>query len=176
MTALLEVRDLYVRYPRSRRLINQLTGRGNAWLDVVEGISLEVSEGETLAIVGESGSGKTSLIMALMGLTTANRGDVSYAGKTVVRDAHGRLQPDRRRVAMMFQDPVGSLSPRMTVRSLLAEPFHIHKVRDKDIDTEVLRILDMVGLSEEFADRYPHQLSGGQARRIGVARALALNP
>jgi oligopeptide/dipeptide ABC transporter ATP-binding protein len=176
MTALLEVRDLYVRYPRSRRLINQLTGRGNAWLDVVEGISLEVSEGETLAIVGESGSGKTSLIMALMGLTTANRGDVSYAGETVVRDAHGRLQPDRRRVAMMFQDPVGSLSPRMTVRSLLAEPFHIHKVRDKDIDTEVLRILDMVGLSEEFADRYPHQLSGGQARRIGVARALALDP
>ena len=176
MTALLEVRDLFVRYPRSRRLINQLTGRGNAWLDVVEGVSLDVSEGETLAIVGESGSGKTSLIMALMGLTTANRGDVTCEGKTVLRDARGRLQPDRRRVAMMFQDPVGSLSPRMTVRSLLAEPFHIHKVRGKDIDTEVLRLLDMVGLNEEFANRYPHQLSGGQARRIGVARALALDP
>ena len=176
MTALLEVRELFVRYPRSRRLVNQLTGRGNAWLDVVEGVSLDVHEGETLAIVGESGSGKTSLIMALMGLITASRGDVRYAGKPVPRNSRGRLQPDRRRVAMMFQDPVGSLSPRMTVRSLLAEPFQIHDVRDRDIESEVLRLLDLVGLSAAFADRYPHQLSGGQARRIGVARALALDP
>lgn len=176
MTALLKIRDLFVRYPRNRRLINQLTGRTAAWVDVVEGVSLDIKAGETLAIVGESGSGKTSLIMALMGLVTARRGEVRYAGQLVGRDERGRLQPDRRRVAMMFQDPVGSLSPRMTVRSLLAEPFRIHGDGSADLDAEVSRLLDLIGLNAEFADRYPHQLSGGQARRIGVARALALGP
>ena len=95
MTTLLEVRDLFVRYPRSRRLINQLTGRTRAWVDVVEGVSLDIRAGETLAIVGESGSGKTSLIMALMGLVIARRGDVRYRGQLVGRDTRGRLLPDR---------------------------------------------------------------------------------
>ena len=176
MTALLQVRDLYVRYPRSRRLINQLTGRGAAWVDVVEGVSLDVGRGETLAIIGESGSGKTSLIMALMGLVTARRGDVRFNGGAVGRNVRGRLLPDRRRIAMMFQDPAGSLSPRMKVRSLLAEPYRIHPGVAEDPEAEVQRLLDLVGLSPEFADRYAHQLSGGQARRIGVARSLALHP
>jgi oligopeptide/dipeptide ABC transporter ATP-binding protein len=176
MTSLLEVRDLFVRYPRSRRLINQLRGRGTSWVDVVEGVSFDVRRGETFAIIGESGSGKTSLIMALMGLVIARRGEVHYDGLPVSRDRRGNLLPDRRRIAMMFQDPAGSLSPRMTVRSLLAEPFHIHPGISEDVDAEVHRLLELVGLGDEFAGRYPHQLSGGQARRIGVARALALQP
>ncbi len=176
MTSVLQVRDLFVRYRRERRLVNQLRRRGAAWVDVVEGVALDVARGETLAIVGESGSGKTSLVMALMGLITARRGQVTFRGEEVSRNRRGRLQPDRRRVAMMFQDPVGSLSPRMTVRRLLAEPFRIHGEDQVDVGEEVDRLLGMVGLTSEFADRYPHQLSGGQARRVGVARALALEP
>lgn len=176
MTALLEVREFYVRYPRARRLFNQITGRTSPWVEVVMGVSLEIRRGETLAIVGESGSGKTSLAMAMMGLAVARRGQVLFEGEEIGRDGRGRLEPDRHRIAMMFQDPAGSLSPRMTVRSLLAEPFRIHGIEGKDPDSEVSRLLDLVGLSEDFAARYPHQLSGGQARRIGVARALALDP
>jgi peptide/nickel transport system ATP-binding protein len=127
-------------------------------------------------VVGESGSGKTTLAMALMGLVPSHRGEVRVDGKLLAQDRRGMLLPDRQRVAMMFQDPVGSLSPRMTVRAALAEPFRIHRSGGVDVDAEALRLLALVGLGPEFADRYPHQLSGGQARRIGVARALALEP
>ena len=86
------------------------------------------------------------------------------------------MKPVRRRMPMMFQDPVGSLSPRLSVRSLLSEPFVIHGLSDRDLNAEVTRLLALVGLPRDFADRYPHQLSGGQARRVGVARAIALDP
>jgi oligopeptide/dipeptide ABC transporter ATP-binding protein len=172
MSAVLSIRDVCVRYPLSRGFRRTAP----AHVDVVHGVSLEIGRGETIAIVGESGSGKTTLAIAVCGLAPLHSGEVHIDGKRVERDRHHRLKPDRRRVALMFQDPVGSLSPRMTVRRLLAEPFLIHKVNGKDPQQEALRLLTMVGLGEEFADRYPHQLSGGQARRVGVARALALGP
>ncbi|NCF25119.1 MAG: ATP-binding cassette domain-containing protein [Gammaproteobacteria bacterium] len=175
MSTLLSVQNAHVRYPRTGRLATQLTGGHQRWVNVVRGVSLEIGKGETLAIVGESGSGKTTLAMALMGLVPMYEGDVSFEEQALAQGPRGRLRPDRERVAMMFQDPVGSLSPRMTVRAALAEPFEIHG-RDVATDDEVVRLLDLVGLPAEFADRYPHQLSGGQARRIGVARALALEP
>jgi oligopeptide/dipeptide ABC transporter ATP-binding protein len=175
MSTLLHVRDAHVRYPRAGRLAARLTGSHDPWVNVVRGVSLEIGRGETLAVVGESGSGKTTLVMALMGLVPLHRGEVTVEGETLAQGPRGRLRPDRERVAMMFQDPVGSLSPRMTVRDALAEPFEIHG-RDVAADDEVVRLLDLVGLPPEFAERYPHQLSGGQARRIGVARALALEP
>ncbi|MDH3785627.1 MAG: ATP-binding cassette domain-containing protein, partial [Acidobacteriota bacterium] len=99
-----------------------------------------------------------------------------YNGEEVLRDARERLQPDRRRVVLMFQDATGSLSPRMNVRSQLLEPFEIHSMDKGDRDQRVSRLLDAVGLSERLADAYPHELSGGQARRVGIARALALEP
>jgi oligopeptide/dipeptide ABC transporter ATP-binding protein len=175
MSTLLTVRDAHVRYPRIDRLRARLTGDHQPWVNVVRGVSLEIPRGQTLAVVGESGSGKTTLAMALMGLVPMHHGEVSFEGQAMTQGPRGRLRPDRKRVAMMFQDPVGSLSPRMTVRSALSEPFEIHGVAG-DTDAEVARLLDLVGLPSEFADRYPHQLSGGQARRIGVARALALEP
>ena len=165
MSALLSVRDLRVRY----------AVRGG-FVDVVHGVSLDIRRGETTAIVGESGSGKTTLAMALCGLAPVYGGEVRFEGQLLQRDRKNQLNPDRRRVALMFQDPVGSLNPRMTVRKALAEPFRIHKVREVNPDREALRLLDKVGLGVDFADRYPHQLSGGQARRVGVARALALRP
>jgi oligopeptide/dipeptide ABC transporter ATP-binding protein len=175
MNKLLAVSNARVRYPRTDRLRARLTGNHQPWVNVVRGVSLEIGKGETLAVVGESGSGKTTLALALMGLVPMQDGEVSFEGQALARGPRGRLRPDRARVAMMFQDPVGSLSPRMTIRAALAEPFEIHG-RAVDTDEEVARLLDMVGLPIEFARRYPHQLSGGQARRIGVARALALEP
>jgi oligopeptide/dipeptide ABC transporter ATP-binding protein len=165
MSTLLAVNDLRVRYPV----------RGGS-VDVVHGVSLDIKRGETTAIVGESGSGKTTLAMALCGLAPVCGGEVRFEGELLQRDRKNRLNPDRRRVALMFQDPVGSLNPRMTVRKALAEPFRIHKIESVDPDREALGLLDKVGLGADFADRYPHQLSGGQARRVGVARALALRP
>jgi len=175
MSVLLAVRDLKVGYPRTGGFALR-TRSSASRVDVVHGVSLNVEAGETVAIVGESGSGKTTLAMALCGLAPVLAGEVRFDGRILERDANGRLQPDRKRVALMFQDPVGSLSPRMTVRKLLAEPLLIHRIGADDPDREALRLLSLVGLGEDFANRYPHQLSGGQARRIGVARALALNP
>jgi oligopeptide/dipeptide ABC transporter ATP-binding protein len=166
MSTLMTVRDLRVSYPLSR----------SSKVDVVHGVSLDIHRGQTMAIVGESGSGKTTLAMALCGLAPASSGEVCFNGETLERDRNNRLQPDRKRIALMFQDPVGSLSPRMTIRKALAEPFRIHRTGTKKPDQEALRLLSLVGLGESFADRYPHQLSGGQARRVGVARALALQP
>ena len=165
MSSLLSVNDLRVRYPV----------RGGS-VDVVHGVSLDIKRGETTAIVGESGSGKTTLAMALCGLAPVYGGEVRFEGELLHRDRKNRLNPDRKRVALMFQDPVGSLNPRMTVRKALAEPFRIHKIESVDPDREALGLLDKVGLGADFADRYPHQLSGGQARRVGVARALSLRP
>jgi oligopeptide/dipeptide ABC transporter ATP-binding protein len=165
MSTLLAVNDLRVRYPV----------RGG-FVDVVHGVSLDIRRGETTAIVGESGSGKTTLAMALCGLAPVHGGQVRFEDELLQTDRKNRLNPDRRRVALMFQDPVGSLNPRMTVRKALAEPFRIHKIKSVDPDSEALALLNKVGLGADFADRYPHQLSGGQARRVGVARALALRP
>ncbi len=173
---LLDVRDAHVRYPRTRTLAERIGRAGNPWVDVVRGVSLRVRAGETVAIVGESGSGKTTLAMALMGLVPMHRGDVAVDGQSLARDRRSRLMPDRARIAMMFQDPVGSLSPRMTVCSALAEPFVIHGKGNGPRADQANRLLDMVGLDRTMGDRYPHQLSGGQARRVGVARALALHP
>ena len=132
-------------------------------------------QGTTLAIVGESGSGKSTLARAIVGLTPIAAGAVLFDGK----DPFAAGTADRayhRDVAMMFQDPVSSLSPRRTVQSLIAEPFVVHGLREKDLAAEARRLLALVGLPKDFAGRYPHQLSGGQARRVGVARAIALNP
>ena len=176
MTELLRIKDLRVRYPVARGMSSIFNRSQNSHLDVVAGVSMEVKRGETLAIVGESGSGKTTLAMALCGLAPILDGEVYFNGEAVPTDRHRHLQPDRRRISLMFQDPVGSLSPRMTVRKLLGEPFRIHPGLSDDPDRSAMDLLSMVGLNTEIADRYPHQLSGGQARRVGLARALAQKP
>jgi oligopeptide/dipeptide ABC transporter ATP-binding protein len=176
MSVLLSVRDLRVRYPVDGGMTSMLNRKRRSYVDVVHGVSLDIERGETLAIVGESGSGKTTLAMALCGLAPVLDGEILFNGTVVAKGKDRCLLPDRRRIALMFQDPVGSLSPRMTVRRLLGEPFRIHSELSDDPDRSALELLSLVGLSAEFADRYPHQLSGGQARRVGLARALALKP
>lgn len=176
MSDLLTVRDLRVRYSVTGKFATLLARKRKAHVDVVHGVSLNIRRGETLAVVGESGSGKTTLAMALCGLAPVLHGDVLFCGVAMQSSKDHYLQPDRRRVALMFQDPVGSLSPRMTVRKLLGEPFRIHGDRSEDSDRSAMELLSMVGLGSEFADRFPHQLSGGQARRVCLARALAQKP
>jgi oligopeptide/dipeptide ABC transporter ATP-binding protein len=152
-----------------------LAGLSSRFIDAVLDVSFDVAQGTTLAIVGESGSGKSTLARAIVGLTPIASGEVHFLGKNPF--AEGAADRSyHREVAMMFQDPVSSLSPRRNVQSLIAEPFVVHGMKEKDLASEARRLLALVGLPKDFASRYPHQLSGGQARRVGVARAIALNP
>ncbi len=171
---LLAVEHLRVRYPMMGAVRAALQGRRNRFLDAVLDVSFTIRAGTTLALVGESGSGKSSLGRAIIGLTPIHSGTVRFQGKPPALG--GAARNFRRDVAMMFQDPVSSLSPRRTVRSLITEPFIVHGLTDRDLDAEARRLLSLVGLPKDFASRYPHQLSGGQARRVGVARAVALLP
>jgi oligopeptide/dipeptide ABC transporter ATP-binding protein len=145
-------------------------------VDAVLDVSLSVAPGETVGLVGESGSGKTTLGRSILNLVAARSGSVRFEGREVRNMAERRFKPLRRDMAMMFQDPVGSLSPRQTVLSLITEPFDIHRVPVEDRYREAERLCDMVRFPRNFLSRYPHELSGGQARRVGVARALALQP
>ncbi len=171
MTALLEVENLRVSFPSGGVL-----GWHRKTIDGVADVSFTIAPGETYAVVGESGSGKTTLLRAIAGLLPAAGGSVRFGGQEITGLSAAEYRPLRKDIAVMFQDPVGSLSPRRTVYALLAEPYVINGMKDRDLRAEVARLLNMVGLPADFAERYPHQLSGGQARRIGVARALALSP
>jgi oligopeptide/dipeptide ABC transporter ATP-binding protein len=170
----LRLRDLVVEFPLSRGLGALLTPGAAHSVQAVAGVSLDVMPGETLAIVGESGSGKTTLARAINGLLPITSGEVWFRG--VPLHANPDWKSVRRQMAMMFQDPVGSLSPRKTVRDLVLEPRIIHALPTPDPDGTATAILALAGLGPQFLARYPHELSGGQARRVGVARALSLNP
>ncbi|WP_432284915.1 ABC transporter ATP-binding protein [Aminobacter sp. BA135] len=176
MSALLSVRDLCVRFRTMGPLKALATGTKAPFIDAVCGVSFEIHKGETLALVGESGSGKSTVARTMIGLQRAVSGSIRFDGQELTGLSAVERKPYLRRMAMTFQDPIGSLSPRLTVRSLLTEPFRIHGLKDGDLGSEATRLLRMVGLPADFAGRYPHQLSGGQARRVSVARALALNP
>ncbi len=139
-------------------------------------VSFTLDKGTTLALVGESGSGKSTLGRAIIGLTPIAGGSVALRGANPFETGKDGSRAYHRDVAMMFQDPISSFSPRRTVKALITEPFQVHGLKDRDLAAEVTRLLDLVGLPADFASRYPHQLSGGQARRVGVARAIALNP
>lgn len=171
---LLSVSDLQVRF-RVGGAMSALAGRRTE-IEAVAGVGFTLERGQTFALVGESGSGKTTLARAVNGLQPVAGGSIRFEGRELRDLAKAKWKPLRRKMSMMFQDPVGSLSPRLSVRSLLAEPFAIHGLSGRSVTAEVERLLALVGLPRDFADRYPHQLSGGQARRVGVARAVALDP
>jgi len=173
---LLSVSDLRVRYRVMGPIKARLLGIQNRFVDAVIDVSFDVRPGMTFALVGESGSGKSSLGRAIIGLTPIHSGSVVFDGTEPLKGGAGELQAYRRNLAMMFQDPVASLSPRLSVQTLITEPFLIHNLPERDLATEAKRLLGLVGLPPDFVSRYPHQLSGGQARRVGVARALALSP
>ncbi len=175
MSTLLRIDDVHVTFPVAGWLKSHLTGTPRR-IEAVAGVSLTIATAETFAVVGESGSGKTTLARAVNGLVPVSAGTISFDGRQLTGLSEAAMGAVRRQVSMIFQDPVGSLSPRMTVRSILAEPFRVHKMAGADLDNRIESLLGLVGLNPDFAERYPHQLSGGQARRVGVARAIALEP
>ena len=175
MSTLLAVEDLSVGFPLGGGLLGALVPGAKRMLNVLEGVSLRLAKGETLGLVGESGSGKTTLARAVIGLVGKTGGRIVFDGRALERPSD--FKAVRREAAMMFQDPIASLSPRLRVGTLLAEPYRIHGVEPPEGEAGAAAgLLGLVGLPAAFAQRYPHELSGGQARRVGVARALALRP
>ncbi len=171
---LLQVSDLKVYFPFSRgSLLHPETG----FVRAVDGISFEIAEGETLGLVGESGCGKSTTARAIVGLVKPHEGSIRLGGDEIGGISDREMLPYRRVVQMVFQDPFGSLNPRMTVGNIIGEPMAIHRLaKGKDRKLEVLRLMELVGLNPRFLNRYPHEFSGGQRQRIGIARALAVKP
>ena len=170
---LLRVTGLEVHFPIRSALLRRRTGTVRA----VDGVTLEVARGETLAIVGESGCGKTTTGKSILRLIEPTGGSIRFGGEEITHHSTRQLAPFRRRMQIVFQDPYASLNPRMSVGGILAAPFEIHRIGDaKDRGDRVAALLRTVGLPPEAARRYPHEFSGGQRQRIGIARALALRP
>lgn len=174
MNPLYQVKDLSVDLFPPAGMLRSLVPGHQPSINILKEVSLDVHAGEICGLVGESGSGKTTLARAMLGLVKISRGSLKFEGEEL--NSKAALSKLRRGSAMMFQDPVASLSPRMKVAALVTEPFLIHGVTMQDRRRRALELLERVGLPASVAGRYPHELSGGQARRVCVARALALNP
>ena len=145
---------------------------------VVNGVSLSIARGEILGLVGESGSGKSTVARMILRLIEATQGSVRFDGVDILRADRSTLKRLRGRMGVVFQDPFAALDPRMTVRTILAEPFAIHgtALRGDGLESKLTAMLQEVGLDATALDRYPHAFSGGQRQRINIARALALQP
>jgi oligopeptide transport system ATP-binding protein len=171
--ALLEVRDLRKHFPVKRGVLSRTVGHVKA----VDGVTFAIGKGETLGLVGESGSGKTTVGRCILRLIEPTDGAVRFNGTEILSLDTGGMRSMRRHMQIVFQDPYGSLNPRMNVETIVGEPLVIHGgLNARERDARIAELLAKVGLDPSSRRRYPHEFSGGQRQRIGVARALATNP
>jgi len=170
---LIEVKDLKKHFP----LKEGLFGRVSRYVRSVDGVSLYIRKGETLALVGESGCGKTTFGRLLLRLIEPTSGRIIFDGVDITGLSERELKPLRRRMGIVFQDPLASLNPRMRVKDILSEPFKLQGgFSSREIEERILYLLEIAGLREEHMYRYPHELSGGQRQRVCILRAISLNP
>ena len=171
---LVEARGVFVAYAAQRNLI----GRRLPPRPVLHGVDVTIGRGETVGIVGESGSGQTTLGRALIGLIRPTDGSILFDGHEITGLDETAMRPLRRRMQMIFQDPMSSLNPRRTIRSILSDPLLLHAIAPNRASAErrVQAVMDRVGLPMTVLGRYPHELSGGQRQRVGIARAVVLKP
>ncbi|NTU36353.1 ATP-binding cassette domain-containing protein [Vibrio diabolicus] len=171
---LMSARDLNVHFPVSRHLIPSR----RKIVKAVNGIDLDVYRGETLGIVGESGCGKSTLARALLRLIEPTHGELTWKGQDMLGFSKKELSSRRREFQMVFQDPSACLNPRLTISECIAEPLLTHEPQLKraEVEKRVIAMMDKVGLLASQRNRYPHEFSGGQCQRVGIARALILNP
>jgi len=171
---LLEVQNLKVHFPVKHGLFS----RAKQFVRAVDDVSFGLEAVETLGLVGESGCGKTTLGRAVVRLVEPTAGSILFEGEDITRLAGGQLRARRRKFQMVFQDPYGSLNPRMTIEEIVGEALDIHELADSAAARQkrIAELLQAVGLDPAYAQRYPHEFSGGQRQRIGIARALAVEP
>jgi oligopeptide transport system ATP-binding protein len=172
--SLLEIKNLKTHFPIRAGLLQRPVG----WVRAVDGVSFAINSGETIGLVGESGCGKTTLGRTLLRLIEPTTGEIWFENNNITGLTGESLRAFRRHAQMIFQDPYGSLNPRMTVGNIIGEALRIHRLcaNQQEERDRVAHLLTAVGLSPDHARRYPHEFSGGQRQRIGIARALAVKP
>lgn len=173
----LRVENLSLYFKKNRSIIDFLAMRSTVKIQALNGISLDLFRGETLGVVGESGCGKSTLARCLVGLYRPQQGRILFEGRDIANGSPTEIREYNRRVQMMFQDPYGSLNPRMTVGQVLHEALSVHEIREeKDIPDRIFELLDLVRLPKDAVNKLPHEFSGGQRQRIAIARALSVEP
>jgi len=171
--AILKVEGLKKYFPVRRGFFQRIIG----WIKAVDGVDLRIDRGKTLSLVGESGCGKSTIGRLILRLLEPDEGRIIYRGEDISTCSQDELRPLRKEMQIIFQDPYGSLNPRMTVGQSIEEGLRSLAIRDRDDrKMRVWELLDTVGISPAAADRYPHEFSGGQRQRIGIARSLSVNP
>lgn len=173
MPELLEVRDLKKYFPVTGGFLKKTVG----WVKAVDGVDLTIGAGKTFGLVGESGCGKTTVGKLVLRLIEATSGDIRFQGRNIRDLDKKELRALRKEMQIIFQDPYGSLNPRMNIGDIVAEPLRWHRLVDESqVNGRVCKLLDMVGLNGKDMSKYPHEFSGGQRQRIVIARALAVQP
>ena len=176
---LIKIVNLKKWFPLRLGFFSTLVSRKQLYVRAVDGISFEVAEKEIFGLAGESGSGKTTVGRLLLKLVPPTGGEILFRGKNVTKMSEKEFKPLRSKFQIIFQDPYGSLNPRMTIFNIIAEPMRIYGIKDeREVEKRVSKALEDARLvpPEEFINRYPHELSGGQRQRVATGRALVLNP